>query len=108
MRRLSCYAVAQTLTYPLELFVARHAIHALFFASEKRFSDQQHYVITLILWGSSLAIALNVSPRPLLLACAVVPIAFLSAYRTAPDRLLRLQCLITFLPARVSFFFLAG
>lgn len=55
------FAMTQTLTYPLELFVARHAIHALFFASEKRFSDQQHTVITLILWGSSLAIALNVS-----------------------------------------------
>jgi sodium-coupled neutral amino acid transporter 11 len=56
-----CFAITQTLTYPLELFVARHSIHALFFASEKKFTDAKHYVITLLLWGSSLAIALNVT-----------------------------------------------
>jgi hypothetical protein len=55
------FALTQTLTYPLELFVARHCIHALFFASEKKFSDQLHYGITLLLWSSSLAIALNVT-----------------------------------------------
>ena len=55
------FAVTQTLTYPLELFVARHSVHALFFASEKKFTDQLHYGITLLLWASSLAIALNVT-----------------------------------------------
>jgi solute carrier family 38 (sodium-coupled neutral amino acid transporter), member 11 len=55
------FAITQILTYPLELFVARHSVHALFFASEKKFTDQLHYTITLLLWGSSLAIALNVS-----------------------------------------------
>ena len=55
------FAVAQTLTYPLELFVVRHAVQALFFADQKRFTDQQHLVVTLVLWGSSLAIALNVT-----------------------------------------------
>lgn len=54
------FAVAQTLTYPLELFVARHSIHALMFPAQK-WTNQQHLVITLLLWGSSLAIALNVS-----------------------------------------------
>ena len=65
------FAITQTLTYPLELFVARHAIHALFFSNEKRFSDQQHYVITLILWGSSLAIALNVADLGMVLELTV-------------------------------------
>ena len=55
------FAIAQTLTYPLELFVVRHSVHALFFADQKRFTDRQHYFVTLVLWGSSLAIALNVS-----------------------------------------------
>ena len=55
------FAITQTLTYPLELFVARHCVHALAFPSEKKFTNQQHYVITLLLWGSSLAIALNVT-----------------------------------------------
>ena len=36
-------------------------MHALFFAEQKRFTDQQHYIVTLVLWGSSLAIALNVT-----------------------------------------------
>jgi sodium-coupled neutral amino acid transporter 11 len=54
------FAVAQTLTYPLELFVARHSIHALAFPAEK-WTDAQHYTITLLLWGSSLSIALNVA-----------------------------------------------
>lgn len=54
------FAVAQTLTYPLELFVARHAVHAIVFPAQK-WTDQQHLVITLLLWGSSLAIALNVA-----------------------------------------------
>jgi len=55
------FAITQTLTYPLELFVARHSVHALFFPSEKKFTNQMHIVITLLLWGSSLAIALNVT-----------------------------------------------
>lgn len=55
------FAVCQTLTYPLELFVARHSIHALAFPTDKKFSDSKHFVITLLLWGSSLAIALNVT-----------------------------------------------
>lgn len=55
------FAITQILTYPLELFVARHSIHALAFASERFFTDRQHTVITLLLWGSSLAIALNVT-----------------------------------------------
>ncbi len=55
------FAVTQILTYPLELFVARHSVHALFFSSSRKFSDKQHIVITLMLWGSSLAIALNVT-----------------------------------------------
>jgi len=55
------FAVTQTLTYPLELFVARHSTHALAFANEKKFTPQKHLVITLLLWGSSLAIALNVT-----------------------------------------------
>jgi len=54
------FAVAQTLTYPLELFVARHATHALMFPAQK-WTNEQHYTITLLLWGSSLAIALNVA-----------------------------------------------
>jgi sodium-coupled neutral amino acid transporter 11 len=54
------FAVAQTLTYPLELFVARHAIHAIVFPAQ-RWTEKQHYTITLLLWGSSLAIALNVA-----------------------------------------------
>lgn len=54
------FALTQTLTYPLELFVARHAVHALFFSAEK-FTDRKHYMITTLLWGSSLAIALNVA-----------------------------------------------
>ena len=54
------FAVAQTLTYPLELFVCRHSVHALVFPGQK-WTLQQHYVITLLLWGSSLAIALNVA-----------------------------------------------
>ena len=55
------FAIAQTLTYPLELFVVRHSVQALFFADQKRFTDQQHIMVTLVLWGSSLAIALNVT-----------------------------------------------
>jgi sodium-coupled neutral amino acid transporter 11 len=54
------FALAQTLTYPIELFVARHAIHAIMFPAQ-RWTDQQHYVITGLLWGSSVAIALNVT-----------------------------------------------
>jgi sodium-coupled neutral amino acid transporter 11 len=54
------FAVAQTLTYPIELFVARHAIHAIAFPAQK-WTNEQHYIITLLLWGSSLAIALNVA-----------------------------------------------
>lgn len=54
------FAVAQTLTYPLELFVARHSTHALMFPAQK-WTNQQHLVITLLIWGSSLAIALNVT-----------------------------------------------
>ena len=55
------FALAQVLTFPIELFVARHAVHALLFPHDKKFSDKQHYVITLVLWASSLAIALNVT-----------------------------------------------
>lgn len=55
------FAIAQTLTYPLELFVVRHSVQALFFADQKRFTDKQHVMVTLVLWGSSLAIALNVT-----------------------------------------------
>ena len=55
------FSVAQTLTYPLELFVSRHSVHALFFADEKRLTDRQHTMVTLVLWSSSLAIALNVA-----------------------------------------------
>ena len=44
------FAVAQTLTYPLELFVARHATHALMFPAQK-WTNEQHYTITLLLWG---------------------------------------------------------
>ena len=54
------FAIAQTLTYPIELFVARHSIHAIAFPAQ-RWTDKQHYLITLLLWGSSLAIALNVA-----------------------------------------------
>ena len=54
------FALAQTLTYPIELFVARHAIHAIVFPAQ-RWTDKQHYLITLLLWGSSVAIALNVT-----------------------------------------------
>jgi sodium-coupled neutral amino acid transporter 11 len=54
------FAMAQTLTYPLELFVARHSVHALAFPAEK-WTDAQHYTITALLWGSSLSIALNVA-----------------------------------------------
>ena len=54
------FALAQTLTYPIELFVARHAIHAIAFPAQ-RWTNEQHYVITLLLWGSSVAIALNVA-----------------------------------------------
>lgn len=55
------FAVTQTLTYPLELFVARHSVHALAFPNEKKFTDSKHFIITLLLWASSLAIALNVT-----------------------------------------------
>jgi hypothetical protein len=54
------FALAQTLTYPIELFVARHAIHAIVFPGQ-RWTDERHYLITLLLWGSSVAIALNVT-----------------------------------------------
>jgi len=54
------FAIAQTLTYPIELFVARHSIHAIAFPAQ-RWTDAQHYTITLLLWSSSLAIALNVA-----------------------------------------------
>jgi sodium-coupled neutral amino acid transporter 11 len=54
------FAVTQTLTYPIELFVARHSLHAIAFPAQK-WTDEQHYVITLLLWGSSVAIALNVA-----------------------------------------------
>jgi amino acid permease len=54
------FALCQTLTYPIELFVARHSIHAIAFPAQK-WTDEQHYVITLLLWGSSVAIALNVA-----------------------------------------------
>jgi sodium-coupled neutral amino acid transporter 11 len=54
------FAITQTLTYPLELFVARHATHALIFPAQK-WTNEQHYTITMLLWGSSLAIALNVT-----------------------------------------------
>lgn len=54
------FAIAQTLTYPLELFVVRHAVHALAYPRQK-WTEKQHYVITLLLWASSLAIALNVA-----------------------------------------------
>ena len=54
------FAIAQQLTYPIELFVARHSIHAIAFPAQK-WTDAQHYTITLLLWGSSLAIALNVA-----------------------------------------------
>ena len=54
------FAIAQTLTYPIELFVARHSIHAIAFPAQ-RWTDSQHYLITLLLWGSSVAIALNVA-----------------------------------------------
>jgi len=54
------FALAQTLTYPIELFVARHSIHAIVFPSQ-RWTDKQHYLITILLWGSSVAIALNVA-----------------------------------------------
>jgi sodium-coupled neutral amino acid transporter 11 len=74
------FAIAQTLTYPLELFVARHATHALMFPAQK-WTNQQHYVITLLLWGSSLAIALNVSDLSVVLeltgGVAAVSIGFL-------------------------------
>lgn len=54
------FAITQILTYPVELFVARHAFHALAYPRQK-WTNQQHYVFTLLLWGSSLAIALNVA-----------------------------------------------
>jgi len=74
------FAVAQTLTYPLELFVTRHAVHALMFPAQK-WTNQQHYVITLLIWGSSLSIALNVSDLSVVLeltgGVAAVSIGFL-------------------------------
>jgi sodium-coupled neutral amino acid transporter 11 len=74
------FAMTQTLTYPLELFVARHSLHALMFPAQK-WTNQQHIVITLLLWGSSLAIALNVSDLSVVLeltgGVAAVSIGFL-------------------------------
>jgi hypothetical protein len=98
MLTTSATVSVQTLTYPLELFVCRHCVHALVFPSDKKVSDAQvrpacvsaltlcfdsvfkqvlirlsrmtqlvsllplqHYTITMLLWGSSLAIALNVT-----------------------------------------------
>jgi len=56
------FAVTQALTFPLELFVARHVTHALAFpTSSKAWTPAQHYTITLLLWGAALAIALNVT-----------------------------------------------
>jgi len=54
------FALCQTLTYPIELFVARHAIHAIAFPAQK-WTEEQHYTITCLLWGSTVAIALNVA-----------------------------------------------
>jgi len=54
------FALCQTLTYPIELFVARHSLHAIVFPAQK-WTEEQHYVITGLLWGSSVAIALNVA-----------------------------------------------
>jgi solute carrier family 38 (sodium-coupled neutral amino acid transporter), member 11 len=74
------FATCQTLTYPIELFVARHSIHALMFPAQK-WTQQQHIVITLLLWGSSLAIALNVTDLSIVLeltgGVAAVSIGFL-------------------------------
>jgi sodium-coupled neutral amino acid transporter 11 len=60
------FAICQTLTYPLELFVTRHAVHALAYPRQK-WTEKQHYVITVLLWASSLAIALNVADLGLVL-----------------------------------------
>ena len=54
------FALTQMLTYPIELFVARHSLHAIVYPAQK-WTNDQHYTITLLLWGSSVAIALNVA-----------------------------------------------
>lgn len=54
------FSVAQMLTFPMELFVARHSLHAVAFPAE-RWTDKQHYSITILLWASALAIALNIT-----------------------------------------------
>jgi sodium-coupled neutral amino acid transporter 11 len=63
------FAIAQTLTYPLELFVARHATHALMFPAQK-WTEQQHYTITLLLWGCVAPSALRAAPAPTFQAAA--------------------------------------
>jgi sodium-coupled neutral amino acid transporter 11 len=86
------FAATQTLTYPVELFVARHATHALMFPAQK-WTNQQHIVITLLIWGSSLAIALNVSDLSVVLeltgGVAAVSIGFLMPallhFKMTPD-----------------------
>jgi len=46
------------LTYPMEIFVARHTLHSLFYTG--KMTNFQHYAFTLALWGSSVLVALAV------------------------------------------------
>jgi solute carrier family 38 (sodium-coupled neutral amino acid transporter), member 11 len=51
-------AITMVLTYPMEAFVARQAIHSLLFGSEARITPRKHIVITVILFLLSLTVAL--------------------------------------------------
>lgn len=52
------FSLTMVLTYPMEMFVARHTMNALLFNGA--ITDKRHYAISLVLWGSSVLIALVV------------------------------------------------
>lgn len=51
-------AMTMVFTFPMEMQVARHAVHALLFGDGKPITDRQHYTITSTLFAVTLALGL--------------------------------------------------
>ena len=49
------------LTYPMEMFVARHGLHAVLFDGKGPMTNARHYTISLSLWALSFVVAMTVT-----------------------------------------------
>lgn len=54
------FSLTMVLTYPMESFVARHTMHAVMFFGKGAMTEKRHYSLSLLLWASSVLIAMVV------------------------------------------------